>query len=859
MPAALPHHAVRALAEAFPYRAEQAFLHAQVQLGRDDASELDVPTRTLADAYEREVGRIARGHSLTTLRELRERAWFANSPHARHVPLQDHLALVASTHLHLEGNAVLLHEGADPEVALRWRMLSLYLPADLLIASLSEQPPTSLVELGSPGLRSLLSQGVCETHLHLGAAMPFDLLWLSLQHGLASSRFDLDTLPPAGVPFSQPRVWIARLLAAALVRHLLLAFVWHRALFGQPAGGFEGFIETKLGSIASSAGRPELVVRACRTAIWQLCAPLSCAEPSSVVELRLAHRLLWGETHRVVPRSISELVACDPVSRWLPAQAGRARPETCLLARCLAYLRSYRDDGFARAFWQYTRIRTLAHAHLVETPGVAGLDWFTRHYDRIAWYRQSLDTATVSSAFELASHGVNLQALELRVGPPARWPETRDALRSVVRQALDWELPAAAQRPELGLVFHFIKRARDHAGHAHGSPRGSGFGCRHGRWIADAEQRARAIASVLRHEPEFALVLRGIDVASAELAQPTWALLSSFELVRRAFAQASGQLAKLRPHWRVDPGRTTMHLGEDFRRLSDGLRRVHEAIATGLLRRGDRIGHGLVLGIDVAAWAAQATTTLQPAEERLDDLLWEIELIEAGAWSSTDNRLSRIRAEATRLGACIHAPSTTVEQLLRARLLRHDLAVLRSFQLPWYRAPIGRLDDAMRLLAAYLSDEGVFARGQELVEIHNDPEEVRAMIAMQSWLRRKVARLELTIESNPSSNLLIGDFMSLHELPLFHLVPWEGPVRSDLRLHVSINTDDPISFATRLADEYAHIHRALIHAGASSSQAADWLEDARTSGYRSRFTLPTSSLRKYLEALAQPIGPRRRW
>lgn len=49
--------------------------------------------------------------------------------------------------------------------------------------------------------------------------------------------------------------------------------------------------------------------------------------------------------------------------------------------------------------------------------------------------------------------------------------------------------------------------------------------------------------------------------------------------------------------------------------------------------------------------------------------------------------------------------------------------------------------------------------------------EVAMLQAAQRFLRRELSRLEITVESNPSSNLLIGNFESLDEIPTFRLIP----------------------------------------------------------------------------------------
>lgn len=147
----------------------------------------------------------------------------------------------------------------------------------------------------------------------------------------------------------------------------------------------------------------------------------------------------------------------------------------------------------------------------------------------------------------------------------------------------------------------------------------------------------------------------------------------------------------------------------------------------------------------------------------------------------------------------------------------------------------------------------VFERGRVPIDVRVTDGEVAFLAAAQIWLRRQLAAREITVESNPSSNLLIGDLGSLREHPSFRLQPLPGMASDQPLLPLSINTDDPVSFATSLADEYAYMYAALLRSGISSSDALGWLDARRRDGYRSRFTLAASAEPSVLRAVA--LGP----
>jgi hypothetical protein len=192
---------------------------------------------------------------------------------------------------------------------------------------------------------------------------------------------------------------------------------------------------------------------------------------------------------------------------------------------------------------------------------------------------------------------------------------------------------------------------------------------------------------------------------------------------------------------------------------------------------------------------------------------------------------------------------------VRRLLLSSSVQRLLGYSLP----PVARRDDdptlsprELELLRFCVEDRGFFARSIEPIEVEFDPVECEMLESAQAWLRRLVTEREITVEASPSSNLLIADYGSLREHPVFRLLPLQSD-RTQSPVLVSLNSDDPIVFATRLSDEYAYIYSALRSRDVSSPEAIEWLERVRENALRSRFTLPASShedaLRWLLERL----------
>jgi hypothetical protein len=782
--------------------------------------------------------------------------------------MASYLCGLANRCLTYDGQMLKLHSLSSggrsdlPERVAHWRWLSLRLPSDLLIAALhanrEDEAPAGSVALGTHHLREVLRGPVAETHLHAGAAFTFSQLWTfwmgwMVREAPSNQRLQADE----PIPFGTARDFIAMLFSAATVRLFLAAFLqqWDArrgmADFSQFCGeGLQGISQRALWPIG-----PEDCYRECRRSLRRVVT--GAADQSLEVAKRL-YGLLVGPVTDWSPSSRDDIYRQDPLSRWLPVRPGLAEPEVRFTTRGLSYLLGpgRADTSFAVVFWQYQRIRCQAHTFLVEEPGTAGLDWFQKHYRRLSSLRGPLDLHLYRSALELDSEDLNLRALEVRTTPSSRWYEIRDEVR---RLASSTSTPS----PELGLIFHFIKERENRKGRGshprlHADPSGSSTGFRFGAWYLERQRQADAIVFALDRHPELLLLLRGLDVASAELATPTWVTLPLIERVRSASRRTAAVLRRIRPQWSVPPVRVTYHAGEDFRRLNEGFRRVHELLEFGVLHSGDRIGHGLVLGIDVTSWAEQAHRVVQPAEERLDDLLWELELYSAGALDSGGMRLERTRTEALVLGQELYGTGgANLEALIQARRLRHNPTELSRLGFPHHPEHFDAPGLAVRILWRHLTDVGVFRRGQRPIEVQVDAGEVEFLKSVQRWIRILLRDQEITIETNPSSNLLISNMIGLEDHPALSLgnaPPVAGPEQEQLPLLLSINSDDPITFATSLAHEYAYIYFAMLRSGSTASEALRAIDTLRETGWRSRFTLAASTVRKNLHALGPFMG-----
>ncbi len=413
--------------------------------------------------------------------------------------------------------------------------------------------------------------------------------------------------------------------------------------------------------------------------------------------------------------------------------------------------------------------------------------------------------------------------------------------------------------PEFGVVYHFIKDRG--GGSAEGVPQANWLGTnadpgyhgrfsyypnvtgyRYARYYGEKEREALALIWTLKNLPMTIEVIRGLDVCTDELGVPFWVLAPLLRGVRRAGQTASDVLQRV-SGGNVPALQTTVHAGEDFVHLLTGLRKVDEAVHLFELREGDRIGHAISLGVDPEDWARRSGRLAINREFRLFDLAWEWMWYRRSGTPIPRGRRNLLEHEIARLS----------ETIFGERCNHHDIVQLvedlnngrKLWEMGFPHGPLPARDESeqlrTRLLRAYLTNGEVFRRSYEIewVEPHLEGE-VEALAAVQAGIRANIAARGITIEVNPSSNLLIGDLGDLSRHPLWRLQPPQTNLDVP-PVSICIGSDDPLTFNTNLPNEYQMVSDALVLAGVSSEEARRWLDNARARGLEARFTLPVRS------------------
>jgi hypothetical protein len=840
---------------AAPFASDSAFAGALVAL---DPS-LKSATDSLWRQTERDLLYRFPGMSIDELIYRRDCAWFGPPGRLAPVPLGEMLRRSMREVIYADaGRARLIVKRDKNEAEQRhwWRWLTFSLPTDLLLAAAgagSEQ-----LDFVCARLRQQLELGgIAEPHLHLRAALDFPTLWGSLMRVLASFKeAKANMLASPGAEWDEGRKLAPLLLRCALARLLLAAYLQE----SRPSG-FRDFLNDR--------AMPRLNNRfgACRCLpLWRSVYSLAAGQAEAADAfpvLRELYAQLIGPS-----QPGAEL---DPLAGWLPSLP-EGRPDFWLTHAGLDYLagRGANDWLFAQVFWQTVRGRVWFYRHVVQRPMVAGLQWFTRTYARLSKPRKAVPQAEfIRLAGKLAGPG--LRALEVRVTPEDRLSDLLKLIGDLDKAAgklgnssvftlpknrfCDWlesikNLCDTEQKVEMGVVFHFSRSRGPDAEKGkpsawsrggHDDPEATQrnpSGYRFSGYYREQRTGAMTLANALIAYPRLLERVRGVDLCTDELAVPLWVLLPLVRHVLRAADQATAYLLQ-RGYPTQRPLRVTVHGGEDFVHLLGGIRRVDEAIELLQLGEGSRIGHAVALGVDVRAWAARARRLVLPKGERLLDLLW--------AWrvarrvpEDLRSWLPWIEQELSRLSAYLFGGSPTVAVLEQWWECLHKNEGLRRAGFPDGPHPQTGGDSdrlAQDWVVRWLTDSALFRRAQELETIDAD-QEIPLVAALQAHVRTVIGLRGIAVEINPSSNLLIGHLGDLASHPLWRLCPPAGIVSDAPGVRVCIGSDDPITFATSLPEEYQLLADALNGAGIAGPDVDAWLEAARDCGLTTKFTVP---------------------
>lgn len=374
---------------------------------------------------------------------------------------------------------------------------------------------------------------------------------------------------------------------------------------------------------------------------------------------------------------------------------------------------------------------------------------------------------------------------------------------------------------------------------------------------------AIALEELRERIPKLSEYLVGLDAASDENAMEPWMFSSVYNTMRshnysRPVVKHQNNGIMLEKIQNIG---FTYHVGEDFRHIASGLRHVDEILENFGYKTGDRLGHSLVLGTDVDQWIDDNEVVPMPLMEYMENLLWIWGL---NVHEGLDLELQLEILEAKILDVAqkiyLNTDTLTVKMLYSAyqkkfdgnhieilkRLVSENDKSLHTFcrygeggqrnpktgrgTKPEYSCYASWSVDKL-LSTNYCPVFEERGGRKELISVKK--RDAALYKKLQEYLIGKVEQRGIYVESNPTSNSVIGDFSNIQKHPVFFINQKFRDGKH--RVMATINSDDPAVFNTNVENELAYMYYAAEAKGYVRSELLEWIDQLRQYGVDASF------------------------
>jgi adenosine deaminase len=362
-------------------------------------------------------------------------------------------------------------------------------------------------------------------------------------------------------------------------------------------------------------------------------------------------------------------------------------------------------------------------------------------------------------------------------------------------------------------------------------------------------------------EVDARALIRGFDVAGNENELPIHVFAPALRFLR----DKSTNITLLNGKPKLFKARyLSIHAGEDFSHLISGLRHIDETVYYCNMGKGDRIGHGLALGVMPNEWAKRQCQAFVGCEEYLWNTVWLLHyakilkrekligVLEERLKSWQNRFLGELQSFELlwaywqcRGNSYLHEKRTHHCETLKDR----KYWVLNKVEDDW-RKPFAQIRFKLQLLQRqkpqYITVNFLSTLENMLGKTSSDnmvefikPTELEFYQQLQDYLMVKYSESGLSIEVCPSSNISLGRFEQYYQHPIFR---WHPPsekmyekygfdqfkLRNEMAVSVCINTDDPGIFPTKIEQEYVLLKNAAMQFDdVTENIASEWIEGIR--------------------------------
>lgn len=714
------------------------------------------------------------------------------------------------TLLHIFATRCLKNNAGSPIVIFdtlqEWRKLTLLLGEDLLTtaflatnhksgynASVTFDWP-NIIPHNHSNINAELNQGLCDTHAHLKASADiFELTWIDFMNRLINRDEDYRKV----LYMADVQIQYRRDLQNIEFRKMVqMAAILRLHIFETLNGKETAMSNTTILKILND----------------------DIYRTKYLVEIESRIRSYQTPDNKIFNITHEYAILRKPSSNIYAIHSG----ERELLYKF--FCRYFKNDPqvvkLADLFFLYISLKIRVRKEFVQTNPLFGFDNFKIYESRKTKFcsddfKKIFPLYAIQSSIQLNT----ADKMEARV-TPIEIPE-QDVRMSIDGSTIRYDI----DDNNLTYIIHFIKQSEDFVHRKYYGSRYS-YGEKYRKEIDnilndtrrryDAKQYHNAIVS---SRPIYKIV--GIDAAGAEInCSPA------------VFGQTY-RYARLKGTTNL-----TYHVGEDFYDLCDGLKAIDDAIRFLHLDVGSRLGHAIALGISPQKYYERREyQTIMSRQRLLDTLAWIYGTVTTNGLQMSVEFLNELKYEISRLYRLIgYRNPYNIDTYYMSMMLRSDSLDSEDRYSCWRRAAkcldshcakARENKNAIALCHEFLTSKEVWEEGN-VVEIYTYlPEIVEIAHTLQLHLRCIVLDKGITIETNPSSNVVIGpiDGYGTHTI---HQFINDGIV-------ASINTDDKGIFSTSLHNEYSLYAYSAKLMGVSDTEIIKNIKEIRTNAENSRF------------------------
>lgn len=307
--------------------------------------------------------------------------------------------------------------------------------------------------------------------------------------------------------------------------------------------------------------------------------------------------------------------------------------------------------------------------------------------------------------------------------------------------------------------------------------------------------------------------------------------------------------------------------------IIDGLRAIDEAVVFLELKAGERLGHALALGVNAASYYnMKRNKIIMTKQDYLDNIVWMLNKTQVLGIIIDSVFRQHLEYEAERLIFALYGNGFSISDYYNSWRLRGDdpelyrcgffdkeeyirkksyifNPIVRQYNTqrimhPYHMSSLEQFRNnpkAAKLYSMYHFCHKSKVTGELTEEIKINHQYIEIVNSLQEEMMREISKYGLGIETNPSSNVLIGPFDRYEHHPIFRFYP-VVPLPNQTVQYVSVNTDDQGVFDTSLAMEYSLLACAMDSAKQQKNNMLynedciySYLERLRKNGFSQAF------------------------